>query len=254
MISIISPSKNLNENPSIITNDYTIPDFLNEAEILVEKLRKYSPKKLQNLMSINPKLAELNVSRYMEWNTDFSTENANRAALMFNGEVFNGLQAKTLKEKDLRFAQNHMRILSGLYGVLRPLDLMKPYRLEMGTNISIQRKKNLYNFWGDKLTDKLNEEFENHSEKVLVNLASDEYFDALNPNKLNAKIIKCMFKEERNGKLQFVTVFGKKARGLMLRFIIENQIQKHEDLRAFDTEGYYFNVIFSTEDLWMFTR
>ncbi|MCF8380192.1 MAG: peroxide stress protein YaaA [Bacteroidales bacterium] len=254
MITIISPSKTLNENPELITQDYTLPDFLVEAGILVEKLRKYSPKKLQKLMNINPKLAELNASRFIEWDMDFTQENANRAVLMFNGEVFNGLQAMTLNEEDLRFAQDHMRILSGLYGVLRPLDLMKPYRLEMGTNISIQRKKNLYQFWGDKLSQKLNEELERHDEKILLNLASDEYFDAINPKMLKAKIIKCQFKEERNGKLQFVTIFGKKARGLMLRFIIENRIDNYEDLKAFDLEGYYFNSNYSSEDMWIFSR
>ena len=254
MIAIISPSKNLNENPEFITEEHSIPEFLDQSEILVEKLRKYSPKKLQNLMTINPKLAELNVSRYLSWNLPFSIENANRAVLMFSGEVFNGLQAKTLKEKDLVFAQDHLRILSGLYGILKPLDLMQPYRLEMGTDISIHKKKNLYQFWGDKLTQKLNNEFESHKEKVLINLASDEYFNALNKNKLNAKIIKCMFKEEREGKLKFVTVYGKKARGLMVKFMIENRIQNHEDLKAFDLEGYYYNESYSSEDLWMFSR
>ncbi|MCK4921710.1 MAG: peroxide stress protein YaaA [Bacteroidales bacterium] len=254
MIAIISPSKNLNENPNKITNDFTIPDFLDEANILVEKLRKYSPKQLQKLMSINPKLSELNIGRYLKWNRPFTLENADRAILMFSGEVFNGLQAKSLKESDLKFAQNNMRILSGLYGVLRPLDLMQAYRLEMGTDLSVKRRKNLYQFWGDKLTQNLNKEFESHEEKVLVNLASDEYFNAVNPQNLKAKIIKCQFKEERDGKLKFITIYGKKARGLMLRFIIENRIQNHEDLKAFDVEGYYFNPNYSTNDLWMFSR
>lgn len=254
MIAIISPSKNLNENPDNITDDFTIPDFLDEANILIEKLRKYSPKQLQKLMSINPKLSELNVSRYMKWNRPFTLENAQRAILMFSGEVFNGLQAKSLKESDLKFAQENMRILSGLYGVLRPLDLMQPYRLEMGTDLSVQRKKNLYQFWGDKLTQKLNVEFESHKEKVLVNLASDEYFNAINQSQLKAKIIKCQFKEERAGKLKFITIYGKKARGLMVKFMIDNRIQNHEDLKAFDLEGYYFNEVYSKEDYWMFSR
>ena len=254
MIAIISPSKNLDENPAKITDEYSLPNFLEKSEVLVEKLRKYSPKKLQKLMNINPKLAELNVGRYLSWNQPFTIENAHRAILMFSGEVFNGLQAKSMNENDLKFAQNNMRILSGLYGILRPLDLMQAYRLEMGTDISLQRKKGLYKFWGDKLTENLNNELEQHEEKVLINLASDEYFNAVNQKKLKARIIKCQFKEEREGKLKFVTIYGKKARGLMLRFMIENRIQKAENLKAFDTEGYYFNSNYSTEDFWMFSR
>ena len=254
MIAIISPSKNLDENPITITEEYSLPSFLDQSEILIEKLRKYTPTQLQKLMSINPKLSELNVGRYLSWNQPFTLENAQRAILMFSGEVFNGLQAKSMSESDLKYTQDKLRILSGLYGLLRPLDLMQAYRLEMGTDISVQRKKGLYKFWGDKLTENLNEEFEQHEEKVLINLASDEYFNAVNPKKLNAKIIKCQFKEERDGKLKFVTIYGKKARGLMLRFMIENRIQKAEELKAFDTEGYYFNSNYSTEDFWMFSR
>ena len=254
MIAVISPSKSLNEKPEFITSEYSVPKFIDEAAILVEKLKKYSPRQLQKLMNINSKLAELNVSRYQEWNSEFSPESAEKAVLMFNGEVFNGLQAKTLKAEDLIYAQERMRILSGLYGILRPLDLMHPYRLEMGTKMTANRKSDLYKFWGDKLTEDLNESLENHSEKAIINLASDEYFSALNPKKLKARIIKCQFKEERNGKLKFITVFGKKARGLMLKFMIENRIEQAEDLKAFDTEGYYFNVNHSTEDMWMFSR
>ncbi len=254
MIALISPSKNLNENPPFISHEYSFPQFIDQAAILIEKLRKYSPKQLQKLMNINPKLAELNFTRYQKWSPEINPDKAGRAVLMFNGEVFNGLQAKTLNAEDLLYAQDRMRILSGLYGILRPLDLIHPYRLEMGTKMTANRRSNLYRFWEDKLTDSLNESLSEQDEKFIINLASDEYFSAINPGKLKARVIKCQFKEERNGKLQFVTIFGKKARGLMLKFMIENRIENPEDLKAFDTEGYYFNVNHSSENLWMFSR
>lgn len=254
MLAIISPSKNLNANPLHITDEYSIPVFLKESNMLIEKLRTFNPKKLQKMMGINSKLAALNFERFHNWTGSVSPSDAHRAILMFNGEVFNGLQAKTLPKNDLDYSQDKIRILSGLYGLLRPLDLVEPYRLEMGTQMNINRKKGLYKFWGNNLTDNLNSELSGHKEKVLVNLASDEYFNAINPKKVDARIIKCQFKEERNGKLQFVTIFGKKARGLMVRFMIENRVEHPEELKTFDAEGYYFNSSYSTEDYWMFSR
>jgi uncharacterized protein len=254
MLIILSPAKTLKENFKPGKLDLTLPEFPAEAETLVKTLRKYSPRKLMELMDINPKLAGLNASRFSRWNSDFTPENSLPALLMFNGEVYNGLKASTLAKKDLVYAQNHLRILSGLYGVLRPLDLMKPYRLEMGTPLKVGRKKDLYSFWGDKLTACLNRELEGHKEKVLLNLASNEYSDAVNFKKIKARVLTCTFKEDRNGKLQFITLYGKKARGLMTRFIIKNRIDKAEDLKHFDLEGYFFNERMSRGDDWMFSR
>jgi uncharacterized protein len=254
MLIILSPAKTLKENFKRGKLDFTLPEFTAESEILVNTLRKYSPRKLMELMDINPKLAELNANRFSRWNPDFTPENSLPALLMFNGEVYNGLKASTLAKKDLVYAQNHLRILSGLYGVLRPLDLMKPYRLEMGTPLKVGRKKDLYSFWGDKITACLNRELEGQKEKVLLNLASNEYSDAVNLKKIKARVLTCTFKEERNGKLQFITLYGKKARGLMTRFIIENRIDKAEDLKHFDLEGYFFNERMSKRDEWMFCR
>lgn len=254
MITILSPSKTLNETPEKITGEYSIPEFLDSSAELIELLRQYSPGELGQLMDINPKLSELNVERFLKWKLPFDTDNSDLSILMFKGEVFNGLKADSLTEENLLFGQDHLRILSGLYGILKPLDLMQPYRLEMGTNLKNGNWNNLYEFWGDRLTEKLNDEIEDHKEKVILNLASDEYFNALTPAKLNAKVLKCQFKEERDGKLKFITIFGKKARGLMTRYILENGIDKAEDLKTFDLDGYYFNPEHSTDELWMFTR
>lgn len=254
MLTLISPAKTLNEKIETGIPDYTIPEFLNEAEIIINLLKTFSTSRLMKLMDINPKLAELNALRFNRWSVPFQPDNAKPAVLVFNGEVYNGLRANTLKASDLKFAQDHLRILSGLYGILRPLDIIKAYRLEMGTNLKVGKIKDLYAFWGIKLTETLNRELSGHREKVILNLASKEYFAALNPKKLDARILTCTFKEERNGKYQFVTIFGKKARGLMSRFMIQNRIDKAEDLKHFDEEGYFFNERISTKEEWIFTR
>ncbi len=254
MLIILSPAKTLKENITPGMLEHTVPEYLTEAELLVNTLKKYSPRRLMNLMDINPKLAELTATRYSRWNSDFNPGNALPAILMFNGEVYNGLKASTLGRKELEYAQDHLRILSGLYGILRPLDLIKAYRLEMGIPLKQGRKKDLYAYWGNRLTDSLNRELTGHKEKVLLNLASNEYSDAVNFNKIKGKVITCHFKEERDGKLQFITLYGKKARGLMTRFILENRIDKAEDIKHFDAEGYFFNDRMSTEDEWMFSR
>ncbi len=254
MIAVLSPSKTLNENPPAIPREYSIPEFLDNASELVEILRTKSPDQLSQLMNISPKLTELNLRRYLEWKLPFTTSSAQRSILMFKGEVYSGLKAENLEESDLLFAQDHLRILSGLYGILRPLDLIRPYRLEMGTPLANGFGENLYEFWGNRLSQKINTELEKQDEPVLVNLASDEYFQALNPKNINARIIKCQFKEERGGKLTFITSFGKKARGLMLRYILKNRIDSPDDLKGFDYEGYYFNPEHSIGDTWLFSR
>ena len=254
MITVLSPSKTLNEDPELITKEYSIPEFLERSEVLVEKLREFSPSEMGKLMDINPKLSEVNVERYLQWKLPFDTTNSDRALLMFKGEVFNGLKAETLNEDDLLYAQDHLRILSGLYGILKPLDLMQPYRLEMGTSLEIDHWKNLYDYWDNRITEKINEEMGSQDEKVLLNLASDEYFKVLDPSKIDARILKCQFKEERDGKLKFITIYGKKARGLMTRFIIQNKIDRAEDLKAFDLDCYHYNDEHSSDDTWMFSR
>lgn len=254
MLVVISPSKNLNEKPDRVISKFTLPDFLEESAILISKLRSYSPEKLSKLMNINRKLSELNVNRYHAWSLPFTAENSLPSLLMFSGEVYNGLKARTLNEKELNYAQDHLRILSGLYGVLRPLDLIKPYRLEMGTELRIGKLVNLYNFWGDKITDTINRELKNQKQKVLVNLASDEYFKALRADKIEGRIVSCMFKELVGDRYKFITIYGKKARGLMTRFIIQNRIGKVEDLKHFEEEGYFYNDRLSKEDYLVFTR
>lgn len=254
MIILLSPAKTLNFEIQPQTDNFSQPDFTSEAETIVNVLRKYSPARLQELMRINPKLAELNASRYLEWHLPFTPENAMQALLVFKGEVYNGLKAESLTEADLLFAQDHLRILSGLYGILRPLDLMQPYRLEMGANLKINRKKDLYHFWGNKLTAHLNELLEGTDQKFIINLASDEYFNAINPRKLNAKIIKPVFKDYSGGSYRFITVYGKKARGMMSRFIIQNRIVEAEKLKLFDEEGYFYNDQLTSGNTWVFTR
>lgn len=237
-----------------MSNGTTQPEFINEASELVDILKEYSPRRLQNLMSINNKLANLNAERFMNWTVPFSVKNSSPAVLTFTGQVYNGLKAEELDDKTLRYSQDHLRILSGLYGLLRPLDLMQPYRLEMGTSLKNLKSKNLYEFWGQKISDSLQNDLKTHKEKVLVNLASNEYFKALNPKALSARVINCHFREEKKGEIKFITIYGKKARGLMARFIIENRIGKAEDLKAFDSEGYYYEKALSKEDDWVFVR
>ncbi|MFW5820502.1 MAG: peroxide stress protein YaaA [Bacteroidota bacterium] len=254
MIILLSPSKTLSENPDLITKEYSIPEFLDRSAVLVEKLREFSPSEMGKIMDVNPKLSEINIERYLKWKLPFDTTNSDRALLMFKGEVFNGLKAENLNEADLLYAQDHLRILSGLYGILKPLDLMQPYRLEMATRLEFDHWKNLYDFWGDLITEKINKEMESQKEKVLLNLASDEYYKSVDESKINARILKCQFKEERDGKLKFITIYGKKARGLMTRFIIQNKIDNTNDLKGFDLGGYHYNDEHSTDDTWMFSR
>ena len=232
----------------------SFPEFINEASELVGILKEYSPRRLQNLMSINNKLATINVERFLNWSVPFSVNNSSPAILTFTGDVYLGLKANTLNSKTLIYSQDHLRILSGLYGLLRPLDLMQPYRLEMGANLKTPRGKDLYAFWGQKITDALNNDIKTHKEKVIVNLASNEYFKAIDTKLVQARIINCHFREDKNGEIKFITVYGKKARGLMARFIIENRIGKAEDLKAFDSEGYYYEKSLSKEDEWVFVR
>jgi len=254
MIVVISPAKTLNFDIHPQTEIFSQPDFTSEAAGLIEVLRKYSPPRLQKLMGINSNLAQINASRFMDWNLPFGPENAKQAILVFKGEVYNGLKAETLSESDLVYSQDHLRILSGLYGALRPLDLMQPYRLEMGTKLKVKGKEDLYQFWGSKLTGHINALIESASQKYLINLASNEYFKTLNPKTLKAEIISPTFKDYKNGTYKFITVYGKKARGMMVRFIIKNRIEEVEKLKLFDDDGYYYNHQLSEGNNWVFTR
>lgn len=254
MIIVISPSKSLHSKPLKIINKSGHPEFLLEAEKIASVLKKKKPAQLARLMDISPKLAKLNYARFQEWKLPFVEESAWQSLLMFNGDVYLGLQAETFNNQEYDIAQNKLRILSGLYGILKPYDVIMPYRLEMGTDIKIGRKKNLYEFWKTKITAQLNEEINEKEHKFLINLASNEYFSAIDKKKLNARIITPAFKEFKEGKYQMISFYAKKARGMMSRFIIKNNVSDPEELKAFDYDGYYFNNQLSDNDNWIFTR
>lgn len=254
MITLLSPAKTLDYEKASTAKTHTSPELLDESERLVKVLQKKSAKKIAELMSVNDQIAHLNYERYQVWTTPFTPENAKQAIHAFQGDVYRGLKADSFDEKDLQFAQNHLRILSGLYGLLRPLDLMQAYRLEMSTKLSTSRGKNLYEFWKDRITDLLNESLTQEDEPVLVNLASNEYFKAVNSKKLNAKIITPTFKDLKNGEYKFIQTYGKEARGYLTRFIIKNKIDDVEGLKAFDLEGYYYSPEMSTADEPVFLR
>ncbi|HAN20033.1 MAG: hypothetical protein A2X13_04890 [Bacteroidetes bacterium GWC2_33_15] len=254
MLHILSPAKTLDYKNQVQTSRFTQPDLLSDSKMLVQELVKLNPKDLGKLMGINSELAVLNFERNLSWRLPFTPDNSKQALAVFKGQVYIGLNANTLSENDLFFAQDHLRILSGLYGVLRPLDLIQPYRLEMGTELANPRGKNLYHFWGTTLTESINAELSKHKQKVLIHLASNEYYKAINPKQIKGKIITPVFKEFKGNEFKQVTIYAKTARGYMSRFIIQNRIENPEDLKAFDTDGYLFNRGLSTENQWVFTR
>ncbi len=254
MLTIISPAKTLDfESPSV-TSAFTQPDYLDDSEKLIRKLRTLSRKKIGELMGISKDLAQLNYERYISWNADFNPDNAKQAVLAFKGDVYLGLEAETFTEEDFQFAQDHLRILSGLYGLLRPLDLIQPYRLEMGTKLPVRRKKNLYDFWGSRLTEDLNQILESQEERVLLNLASKEYFSAIQPEETKGTIINPVFKDWKNGEYKILSFFAKKARGRMSSWIIRHRIDRVEEIKGFDLDGYGFNESLSSSHDWVFTR
>ena len=254
MLIVISPAKTLDfETPPKVPT-FTIPDLLDDSAELIDELREFEPYRLGELMGISPKLAELNSNRYHAWSLPFSAGNAKQSVLAFKGDVYAGLDADNLSADDLQYAQQHLRILSGLYGVLKPLDLMQPYRLEMGTKLKSRRGDDLYDFWDDRINAAINRELAGLDSPVLVNLASNEYFKSAQPEKLGARIITPMFKEERNGEYKFISFTAKKARGLMSRYIIRNRVEDPEDLMGFDLEGYRYNEDLSGADKPVFTR
>ena len=254
MFFVLSPAKNLNEKDPSPVSSFTLPDLLPEAEILMQELRQLAPQQIAELMHVSDKIALLNSERNAAWHTPFTPENAKQAVFMFNGDVYEGISADTLKPEQIDYLQQHVRLLSGLYGVLRPLDLMQPYRLEMGTVFANSRGKNLYEFWGDKITDLLNQTLEQADSDVLINLASQEYFKSVNTKKLNARLITPIFKDEKNGKYKIISFYAKRARGLMVRYAAEHGITDPEMLKNFDYEGYSFNEAASNEAEWVFMR
>ena len=254
MLIVISPSKTLDFTKIIDIQEYTQPEFVKEASTLIKPLRKLSVDQLIELMGISPKLAQLNQERFYLWQPEFSPETARQALFAFRGDVYLGLDAYSLLPSEIEAAQKQLRILSGLYGVLRPLDLMRPYRLEMGTPLEVGKTHNLYKFWQKKITSKIRKELDNSGSNMLVNLASVEYFKAIDTKKLKAAIVTPEFKEGKNGTYQMVSLFAKKARGMMTRFILQNGITEENELHAFDSEGYCYNNNLSKPGRPVFTR
>ncbi|MDI9220470.1 peroxide stress protein YaaA [Pantoea sp. EA-12] len=240
MLMVISPAKTLDFESPLATQRFTQSTLLEKSQQLIDVARDLSPAQISSLMGISDKLAHLNADRFNQWQPPFTLDNARQAILAFKGDVYTGLQAETFSEADFDFAQQHLRMLSGLYGVLRPLDLMQPYRLEMGIKLANPAAKDLYGFWGDLLTEKLNDAMAEQGDEVLINLASDEYFKAVKPKQLNGELIKPVFLDEKNGKFKVISFYAKKARGLMSRYVIQNRLSKPEQLKEFDVDGYFF--------------
>ena len=254
MLALISPAKKLNLEQNRLYDRHSQPDFLDQAERLVTTARQLSRKKLAGTMNLSADLAELNFQRYQDFNAPFDLDNAKQAALVFNGDTYLGLDATTLTEKDMVFAQDHLRILSGLYGLLRPLDLIQPYRLEMGARFKPPRRKDLYDFWGDQITASINAAQSERDDQTVINLASSEYFKVVKPKKLAGRSITAAFKEIKGNQTRMIGTFAKQARGMMARFIIQNRLTDPESLKSFNSGGYEFRDDLTEGDTWVFTR
>jgi len=254
MLILLSPAKTLDmETPARVSN-LSQPGFMDDSAKLVTSLKRYRKRKLGELMNISESLAETNVERFESWQPPFDADNAKPAIQAFRGDVYIGLDADTLKKRDLEFAQNHLRILSGLYGVLRPLDLMQAYRLEMGTALKTRRGKNLYEFWGDRITNSLNDELNEMKKPAVVNLASNEYFKSVKPAKLQAPLLSPVFKDEKNGDYKIISFFAKKARGSMARFLIQSRSKEVEAVKDYAELGYRYSAKLSSEGQPVFLR
>jgi len=254
MLIFLSPAKSLDYKTPPQVATHTQPAFLKQSEILIKQLRKLSPADIANLMDLSDPLALLNFNRYADWKLPFTPENAKQAVLAFDGDVYDGLAAKTLAAADLDFAQQHVRILSGLYGILKPLDLMQPYRLEMGTKFANKAGKDLYAFWGERLLDAINAELAKMPRPVAVNLASEEYFKAAVGRKINGELIKPVFEDWKNGQYKIISFYAKRARGLMTRYAVLNRLDEPEGLKEFDYDGYAFAAEVSDGKTWVFRR
>lgn len=254
MLALISPAKTLDYESTLPTDIHTLPRLLDHSQQLVDISRSLSASEIAKLMSVSEKIATLNVERFRDWQPDFDFSNARQALFAFKGDVYTGLDAYQLNASNIEFAQQHLRMLSGLYGLLRPLDLMMPYRLEMGTKLANDRGQNLYAFWGDTITNLINTDLADVQSELLVNLASDEYYKSVKESKIKAEIIKPVFLDQKMGKYKVISFYAKKARGLMARYIIDNQISNVEDLKSFHTDGYYFDAESSLKGELVFKR
>lgn len=254
MLMVISPAKTLDYTSPVKLTKYTEPEHNKQTQQLIKQLKKLSVQEVASLMGISDKLAALNVARFTEWSTTFTTANARQAILAFKGDVYTGLAIEDFTAQDYTFAQQHLRILSGLYGILRPLDLMQPYRLEMGTKLANSQGKDLYQFWGGQITEWLNKAIQAQGDNTLLNLASNEYFKALQTKQLNANIINIEFKDLKNGQYKIISFYAKKARGMMARYVIKNQLSQVEQLKHFNSEGYYYSEQHSSASKLVFLR
>ncbi|MCX2962256.1 peroxide stress protein YaaA [Rodentibacter caecimuris] len=254
MLAIISPAKTLDFESAVRKFPFFQPHLTDYSEQLIEICRQLSPQDIASLMSISDKLAGLNAARFTEWTKEHNEQNARAAIFAFKGDVYTGLEVETLSDEDIGFAQSHLRMLSGLYGLLRPLDLMQPYRLEMGTKLANAKGKDLYAFWGDVITQSVQQALDEQGDNVLVNLASDEYYKSIKENLLEAHIVKPIFLDNKNGRYKVVSFYAKKARGLMCRYMIQNRLTRVEQLKDFDLGGYWFDATASTENELVFKR
>jgi len=254
MLTLISPAKKLDfDNPPKFKS-HTKGVFLNESQELINQIKKLSAKEISGLMKLSDPLAQLNVARYKSFKLPFSSKNAKQAIYAFRGDVYQGFGADELNEKQMNFTQKNVRILSGLYGLLKPLDLMQAYRLEMGTKFQSTSGKDLYQFWGNKITEAINADLKKETKPVLLNLASSEYFKAVKKNNINAQIINPVFKDKKNDDYKIISFFAKRARGLMVRYIVDHEINDVESIKGFDYAGYKYNKKMSEGDNWVFTR
>ncbi|MAB97446.1 MAG: peroxide stress protein YaaA [Pseudomonadaceae bacterium] len=254
MLLVISPAKTLDYETPSVTERFTLPEHLDHAQDLITQLRDFSPQQIAELMHLSDKLAGLNAARFGSWTPNFTTENAKQALLAFKGDVYTGLNAENFAEADFDFAQQHLRMLSGLYGVLRPLDLMQPYRLEMGTKLANPRGKDLYAFWGERISGWLNQALAEQGDDVLLNLASNEYFGAVKRKALNARIINTEFRDLKNDQYKIISFYAKKARGLMARYVIKERLRDPQGLKDFNYQGYAYSSERSTPDNLVFLR
>ncbi len=249
---LISPAKTLDLTSQTPTNQHTTPNFLNESQILIDTIRPYTPADIAALMKLSDKLSTLNVERYQEWQKEHNTSNSKQAVFTFMGDVYTGLDAYSLNAEDINYAQNHLRILSGLYGLLQPLDLIQAYRLEMGIKLKNPKGDNLYHFWKSIIADQLNQELDN--DELLINLASNEYFKSVDTKTLNHSVISPVFLDEKNGQYKVISFYAKKARGLMARYLIESRSTSYNDLIAFNYSGYQYDEQQSTQNAPVFIR
>ena len=254
MLITLSPSKGQDFSEAPLSKKHTKPADLKDSELLIKELRKIKSKKLQQMMVISENIATLNVDRYKTFTTPFTTKNAKQAIFAFKGDVYGGLELESFNEDDYAYAQDHLRILSGLYGCLRPMDLIQPYRLEMKTKLKNERGDNLYQFWDERITKSINKELKKQKEAVLVNLASNEYFKSIKPKLLEGRLLNINFKETKEGKTRVVAIFAKRARGMMADYIIRNRVENPEHLKKFKLGGYKFNTALSDDKQWTFER